>query len=112
MSGFFGGGGGVALGYDVAYAFVSTTGTIVAAGAVKNITSVTRNGAGDYTVDFTAAGFTLQPSIHIQLMQDNGNVLRYEYLFTATNTDAQILIYDAANVSTDNRFRFFAIGDV
>lgn len=109
MSGFIPGASN-SLPFISAFAFIASDGNIAAGAATLNITSSLLFSPGVYFIDYTAANFTVAPQVFIQLMEDAGATLRYGYLADASNTVAEIHIFDDTNAPSNNRFRLWAVG--
>jgi hypothetical protein len=76
--------------------------------ANRNINSITHtNGSGIYTVDYTAAGFTIPPVVNISLQ--NGALFRFT-IGSTTATQTSIQITNNSSVLSDAVFNFMASG--
>lgn len=85
----------------VAACFFGNDGSAV---AQTNITSITKNGTGDYTIDFTAAGFSNVPSFGVA---GHGAIA----MLTAWSaTTVQILVVDVTGAPANLGGSFTAIG--
>lgn len=86
---------------------ITSAGAIVAStNLFNNITSVVRNGAGDYTVTFN---FDLLPADIAQVQPVTAGRINAVVQVAAANT-VQVLTFDAAGVAADGAFNLSVLG--
>lgn len=81
-------------------------GTPAISGSCANFCTITDNGVGDYTINFTKKPFALAPECFATVTTDNTIVK----LGTVTNLSAQILTEDLTGAAAEADFNFFASG--
>lgn len=83
-------------------------GSPVLGGSGQYFCTVTDNGVGDYTINFTEAPFTQIPEIFVS----GTTASRLVRVGTVTALAAQILVTDLSGVAAEGDFHFQAIGSL
>jgi hypothetical protein len=81
-------------------------GTPAISGSCANFCTVTDNGVGDYTINFTDAPYGLVPEVIVQVSTND----RIAKLGTVTKLAAQILTEDLAGAAAEGDFHVMILG--
>ena len=108
MSGFFGAGGTV-FPYILAFGKFNTAGALVAGSASANV-ATSRTSAGEYLLDYTAAGFTLVPVVVASVFANGGIRFVSTDALNATITNCTLFGWDSFFSLIDVSCTFMVIG--